>query len=126
MNFKISQQVVMVSKPITNVKNNGEPRGIVPQVKPNTIYEVKAICYCSQCGRQKIDIGLILPPNVKSDIKCGCGNRYPSNGRWFMDAINFRLVQYQNISSEIVEKLKVTEEKSDVKPIIKKEEHEKV
>lgn len=126
MNFKLNQKVVAVLKPSTN-GSSGEPKGIAPKVKPNAIHEVKAICYCSQCGRQKIDIGLTLPVNTNPNIKCSdCKNWYPSNGRWFLDSSNFRPLQYDNISAEIVEKLKVTEEKSDVKPLIKKEEYEQV
>ena len=123
-NFKIGQKVVSVEKPVTNARN-GQPRGIAPKVKSNTIHEVKAICYCSQCGRQKVDIGLIIPQITlqigTGKIICSCGFNYPHNGRWFLDSVNFRPLQYDNISAEIVEKLKLTEEKSDIKPEVKPE-----
>ena len=120
-NLKVGMNVIRIEKSSINTNNTG-PRGILPEIKYNTVYEVKAVCYCSQCGSQKIDIGLILPVNINPHIECSdCKNRYPANGRWFVAAINFRPVQYQNISAEIVETLKVTEEKSDVKPLIQKQ-----
>ena len=125
-NFKVGQKV---ARRLKTVSNQHPPtvgtKSVSPKVLPNTIYEVKAVCYCSNCGRQKIDIGLIMPPNCTPTMNCFCSVRYTHNGRWFLDAINFRPVLYDNISAEIVESLKLTEEKSDVKPVIKKEEHEK-
>lgn len=112
-NFKINQKVVVIEQPSTNGCKN-EPRGIAPNVKPNTIHTVKAICYCSNCGRQKLDIGLIMPPSTNLTIRCSCDNRYPHNGRWFLDSSNFRPLIYENISAEIADKLKLIEEKSDV------------
>ena len=122
-NLKVGMNVVRIEKPFTNSKKG--IRGIAPPIQPKIVYVIKAICYCSKCGSQKIDIGLILPPNPSLTIECNeCRTRYPTNGRWFVSSINFRPVQYQNISAEILETLKITEEKYDVKPLIKIEQYE--
>ena len=122
-NLKVGMKVIQVENP-SRLPKIDKPRMNCPVIKPRTIYEVKAVCYCSQCGSQKIDIGL-APPSESKRMECSdCKNVYPANGRWFLAAINFRPVQYQNISCEIAETFKITEEKSDVQPLIKKEQHE--
>ena len=122
-NLKVGMNVVRVENPLKHPKGI---QGVSPKFPKGVIHKVKSVCYCSQCGRQKIDIGLSIPPIINDPtIRCSCGFNYFSQGKWFVDAINFRPVQYENISVEIVEKLKITEEKSDLKPI-EIEEHEKI
>jgi hypothetical protein len=62
--FKIGDEVVALNNP----KNKyGQPR-----IKGDT-YIVKAIMYCSGCGKQVINLGASLPDKLSDYLECTCG-----------------------------------------------------
>ena len=86
-NFKVGQKVVCISK-------------LTPesQLKVGSIYTIKAIDRCRFSGK----LGFLLFEAT------------PIPSKRLFDATRFRALEYNDATAEILEKFKLTEEKSDV------------
>lgn len=67
--FKIGDEVVALNNPKNNLCQ--------PRIKGKT-YTVNSVIYCSGCGRQCINLGLSIPDNFGSNLKCSCGKTTPN------------------------------------------------
>lgn len=114
--FKIGDKVVSKLNPPSHKFPYDGDGDIYPPVKKNHVYLVKGIMYCSHCGSQHLDLGLATPPY-------DCNGRYHCNEcggvatftthTWWLRGLDFEKVVYSNISAEIVERISLTQEKSD-------------
>ena len=110
--FRVGQKIVCIGK----FKNN--PPCYEPCIQPvkDKIYTIREIKKSKQ-GK----VGLLLDEIVNKPTTHENGF-----GEQCFISTGFRPLQYISATLEIIEKFKLTEEKSDIKPQIKKEEYEKV
>ena len=115
-NFKIGQNVVCT-------------KTLDGFVVKDKIYNIKDMLVC-QCGVIAIDYGMPTSHDTPKWTCHICHNIYRHNHfrDYYLCSTFFAplIYSYNSATSEIIEKFKLTEERSDVKPLIKIEEHEKV
>lgn len=114
--FKIGDKVVQKSNPPSSKFPFpfDDYKGPYPSCKKNKVYEVIGVMYCSCCGSQFLDLGLKPPPGKHYHcLECG-GTAVLTIHTWWLRGLDFEKVVYNNITAEIVEKLSLIEEKSDL------------
>lgn len=104
-NFKIGQKVVCVNAKPTIGKT-------VLYIKEGNTYTIKNIHICS-CGMEHISL---IEINDNGGLTCGncCGNCSMLINQICYMNIRFRPLIYNSATEEILEKFKLTEEKSDI------------
>lgn len=76
--FKVGEKVVALTDPTTPFSQRR---------KKGEVYTVKAVSYCSTCGKQSINIGPCSNGNI---IECiGCRKEAPTNGLAWTDSRHF-------------------------------------
>lgn len=110
--FKVGMKVICV----TTFKNNPPQFEQCIQPVKDKIYTIRDILI-----GKKGKVGLLLEEIINKPTAHEGGF-----GEQGFIITGFRPIQYTSATSEIIEKFKLTEEKQDVKPEIKKKEYEKV
>lgn len=107
-NFKIGQKIICVN-------DDGFDNGMAHPIK-NKIYSIESFSCCNGCGVATIVLKEIISTGI--GLSCTkCNNDFECNKikRAEFRTERFRPLQYESAINEILEKLKITEEKSDVK-----------
>lgn len=116
MNFKISQEVICT-------------KTLEGYVVKDKKYIIKDILVC-RCGIVAIDYGQAFVGNARKWTCHKCNSIHTNHffDDYYLCSTFFAplIHSYNSATKDIIEKFKIMEEKCDVKPEIKIEEHEKV